>query len=506
MVTARVRPRAWILSAAVLIAAWLLASIPRPGYFLADPDGGVFIAGAARLLQGLGLPQVDFDSVYGPACYLLRSLVQGIVGRNLLAEVLVVCAAYGLGYWALFQVLRRAAGSDRVAFALLALALLALPRFYKFQVVLVPALALWAATAWAAGPTWGRSLLLGASLGLGALFRYDLAAYSGCGVAVLLLAAPAGWRQGLRWAPWVVAGAGLAYAPWLAVLLAQGALGDNVRALFGATYGPGGGMGLPHPLLHWESPAISLCFLVVHLLPVLLAWRLLRVWRIGAPADRALAACTAAIAAASLAQASHRADLPHLLQAAPAGFIALAWCLRPGLGFASWRSVLLVAGVGAAVALASRGQPRAWIGSRDLACAWAEPAALLASRERSLAPSQTEVALAIRRHSRPEERVAVFPFASQLAWWADRGFGGRALVLAPGHGQAPESQERMIHALERDGVVLVAWDEAYTYDDDPARRPVATHARLHAWVQGRGRVVERLGSWVFYRLGPASGH
>jgi len=507
--------RAWDLILAALLAfGWLLDRTPPWTYFLGDPDGGMFMYGATHLLATGAQPQVDVLSSYGPMSFYVRAALQSVLGQRLIAEMAVAWIGYTLAYVLLFGLVRRISASRRFAFFTLLLALVCIPRYYKFFVVLMPVLTATAGAAYIARPRPWRAGALGVSVGLALLFRHDFGAYC-------LLGALAAWwlgsRPGTRLAngAWMLGGLILAVGCWAVPVAGLGLLLPLLRDLSALTLGQGAGLALPHPLRTWVPASTAMLFLTVYSLPALAGALLVGLRDRLAPADKALGWMLVLLAAATLGQSMHRADIPHLLQVMAPTYLVLALCWRlyAQLRLApAWRA--MVQGgtlLWVVVPVAAVAWPGGWLPRYDLSVVaqrlrdgWLTPAALR-TRIPAEAPGDPAGAavLAAVEMTAPGERIAVFPFAPQVYFFSERTMAGDTLAIAPGYLDQPYFQERIIASLRRDRPRLVLWDTGLAYDGLPQRNAVLTHAEVYRFVTDAYQPVGEAGPFTLFAPRPA---
>ena len=82
----------------------------------------------------------------------------------------------------------------------------------------------------------------------------------------------------------------------------------------------------------------------------------------------------------------------------------------------------------------------------------------------------------------PGTPTAFYPFTPQLHYFAERPFAGELPYLAPGFFASTAQQDRAVRTMERQRPAALFWNEAYAYDGLPDRNAVATHPRVHAYV------------------------
>jgi hypothetical protein len=491
-----------------LAAFWVFLTTPAPDYFLVDPDGGLFLYGGWHTLRSGEQPQLDYLSHYGPLSYWLRSAALAITGQEPVAEVLLCSVGYVASYAALLWLLLRVCGNRAVVIALLSLALLAMPRFYKFPVILLPVLSLLAALALLESPTRKRAAALGAVTGITLLFRYDYgAAAASIGVLALGLVRPLGstGKRGLFSAATIAMVA--IVAPWLVALAWRPGLYQHLQDLWQSTSGVASGLGLPHPLLGSTRSHEFWMFAVFYALPALLLAAAALEWRARRSESAGRYALVAFAALAYLPQSAHRADEGHLLQVLAPSFVVLA-CLwwvarerRNGWSIACAALAFVAAASVVVWSAAERGSLRrhSLAASLDTWRATALRSRLYeAPATHPWSPGYVKVIDAIDRCTAPDERVAIFPYAHQIAYFAARLMPLPTFLLVPGYLDSVPGQRKVIAGLRSGHPALILWYEAFTFDEDPRRNPTHTHALVHEYVRTSHVTVGTVGFFTAY--------
>ena len=490
--------------AGVVAAIWVVLLLPAPAYFVHDADGGIFIQGAYDWRVAGLTPQIDVHSSYGPLSFASRAFFQAMLGDRIIAEVALAAVGYGVAYGVLYSCFRALTGSVGVSWLLLASALLCLPRFYKFPVVLIPALAAWSALRLIRRPVDTRTAVAaGITLGIAFLFRVDYfiatAVVVGVGWARRSMRQPAALRR----LPMALVSLTIVVLPWLLTLAATRGIFSYAADQLGGVGSKAVGMGLPHPLLVWDHPVVSALFACAYSLVVIAVLVVVGSRRTDDAAPRDAAWIGAAAGMAFLPQSMHRTGVSHLLQVVPGCLLALASVLGPGVARRRWAapaglvSVVVMLGLLLSMGrLASPLRTEAW-GNRLRAALL--PAPLM------LTPEQHEHGvIGVLRTCAPEgTSVAVYPFAPQLAYFAGRVHGGAYLVLAPGYYDDAASLAGAFDTLRRDRVSVVLWDEDFAFDGRPERRSLSTHATLHRQLTDRFVRVGRVDRFTVY-VDPAS--
>jgi len=489
-------------------AAWVYLRTPAPDYFIVDPDGGLFIYGGWHTLRSGEQPQLDYLSHYGPLSYWLRSAALAITSGQPVAEVLLCTLGYVAAYAALLWVLVRTSGDPRIAVALLVLALLAMPRFYKFPVILIPMLSLWSASKFLERPLRGSAAVLGTIAGIAFLFRHDYGVAAAFTASLALVLARPVQLQGRR-PLWLTAGVALfaVVTPWLVALAYRPGIPEYVRELWESSSGVVSGLGLSHPLLGPVGSRVYWFFAIFYALPAVGLAAAAFVWfkrRDDAAAQCSLVAMTAL---AYLPQSAHRADEGHLLQVIAPGFVVLA-CL--------WRIALVnrgrihtvvatLASLAASAIVVWSAYERGWFTWQPLgatARTWQTTSSIVRTLQapptHPWSPGYVIAIRALDRCTRADERVVVYPYAHQITYFAGRLMPLPLFLLTPGFFDSDTWQDKVIDNLRRAAPTMILWAEEFTFDNDPLRNPTRTHARLFAFVRSAYASVGSVGPFTAY--------
>lgn len=430
-------------------------------------------------------PYVDYFETYGPLTFYCSALAQALTGNRPGGEVGLIILGLSLGYLLMFRLLLLINKKIWASLLILALALILLPQFYKYYCVLLPFVALTAAQYYIVRP--GRFALAGlaCSVAFAGLFRHDFGAFALVMALVTVFSdsAVSRWHR-LRECGWLLVIAVAFCLPWFGFLSWRHSLWRYFTMISYASTAMSQGLMLPHPLLHWQDPALSLCYLVFFLLPliaVVLLWRNLSRY----PAvEIRLQMAVCSLAAGSLLQASHRADFYHLLEGVPPSFLCIAmvghyaggsclWLLLGVLGFA-WQ--------GAPYSLVSN--PSLQQFSRNLsyyAMTRRQYVDHLVQEDQTFWPAR--LVQSIRDQTIPESRIAIYPFFMKFYYFAERPFAAGMMLLAPGYFDSERYLQEAIKRLRDQDVRYVLWNEQYSFDDLEVRNPTNSSASFYQAIQ-----------------------
>ena len=470
------------IAAAAAIAAWLLVKAPTPEFFLVGADGGHQLLGAMQILTADEHPFVDFFETYGPLTFYASALGQLAGGMRPLGEIVLDLAGFWAGLLALFHLARRVGRGLATALPLLALALLLLPQFYKYYCVLLPMMVLAAAWGYAGRPGRGRLAALALSVSVAFLYRHDFGVFALASATTLVWLVHGGeplgrrLRRGLCLALLAAAFMG----PWIVFLCTRGAVARYFTMIVDASFSMSRGLALPHPLLHWRHPWLTAAYAVFFALPpACFLWYRRTAGELSSR-ERAFVPALCVLAAASLAQSSHRADYYHLLEGIPPGIVCLA-CLLRGVRKGVARRLAALAVLGAVAAVAAQASPATFLPGHALLDIGRKLRYFSYSRRayiehlRREDPGFWPAALVreVEAAARPGGRVAIYPFHMKYAYFAGRPFAGPLMLLAPGYFDAPEYQRRAAAALLAQRPAYIFWNERFAFDRLPERNPAA---------------------------------
>jgi predicted kinase len=513
-------------------AAWLLAAcvflVLAPGAFFGLP--GKSVAGAFRILDG-EVPYRDWWTMYAPGHFYVVAALLAVAGKQVIVPALAACAVRAGSAAVLFAILRKAGGPRALAFvtaAVLGASLFELaPELSSYPLAFL--LIAWSLLELVRYVEDGRRRSLvraGAALGVAAVFKHDVAAYSAVAFAVgLVLSRRAKARElVLLFAP--AAAIVVVAIAWLAVSAGRDAWNDLIAF-------PLGDFRIvrsePYPPLVPTNPALR-------------AWLVeptdlraardvadgLETWLLGnlpqlafvlgiafvasrrrALAPAKLATCCAMLAWMSLAWwAAHTQQNTHMTTMAVAAAVlgTIAWTES-----ARWKPVIAALGLAYAAGLAigpamqlhpplflwsgrpERGLPRArWIRrERDLYRA-------VADFVEERVPRGEPIYMGVARHD------AIVINNPRFAWLVGRPAATRYHELHPGVTDRDDVQREMIEDLERENVrCAVIW--RFGWPEEMLDRLVAKRkaaipecgaTRLDRWLAERFEPVLERGEYV----------
>ena len=508
-----------LLLVGLFIAAFWVAALPQPDYFLHDSDGGHQLTGAQQLLSGEH-PFSSFRSSYGPMTFYASALGQLLTGNRLAGELLLLVCGHTAAYLLLFVLLYAASRKFALSFIILCFTLLLSPRLYKYYVVLGPALSLFAAWKYIDDRKPGSRALLAFSVAFTTLFRFDFGVYTGLSSLLTVFFVQAGRTPaGFRKAAFTFISLVLCFlAPWVLWCLYTGGLANYLLDTFSTIFHLQSGLTKPFPRPSLNGPLLAqqnLEFVVFYAnfaIPCIV-WLVLFLKRKVLDAkELQKTAIAIVLSQLTLIQSTHRSDVSHLLQANIINYVLIGWLLGVfwrDASRAAWRSRCYGAAFAAAFLVLGAASVRVGDNTRLLGgispkASMANVRSLLGTRQdileavRASAP-QDEFLLVvdyIRNNTRPTDKILVIAFHNSLYYFSERNFGGGQMLLAPGYFSLPEDQRAMVARLDRDKVPLVVENVDAAFDGLESRK-VANFAPIIAgYIASNYEEVRRIGRFA----------
>jgi hypothetical protein len=249
-----------ILCAAVLTFAFLYRFNALGGTFGGFSNDEFGYLARARQIQAGELPFRDFND---PGWFLtdfLSAAAQWLGGYNLRSEALLTVGMLSLAAMLTFVLARRASGSVAAALAAVGIHIALEPRHYNYPKLVLYALGLVLAWAYADKPSVARSVALGALVGVAFLFRHDHIVYLGAlGLVTIALVHRPRIREGIPAACGLMTGAAFFVVPFLGFLAVNGGIGEYFRlaSVYVQRDAQRTSFSLPHFELDAANPLIS---------------------------------------------------------------------------------------------------------------------------------------------------------------------------------------------------------------------------------------------------------
>ena len=470
-----------------------------------DADAGHQLAGAQQISFGEH-PFIDFRSTYGPLTFYASYAAQKIGGGTIAAELLLCTLAYSVAFLLIYCCARRFGGTMPALFAT-AIALVQLPRFYKYYIFLGCGLVLISLYVYIRKPSGFRLFLLAVCVTIAGLYRPDQGAYAFVVAALAVLLAERKIVRALVMLPAMIL---IAASPWLIFLIVRGGLKNYLLDSSVGAAEHAAGLSLPFPRPNFSQSFSSVAnlsasaFFVWWMIPVLATVVLLFRYQRFDRDRRTMILVTIVYAFLCLLQSAHRSDPGHLIQAIVPCYVLVAFLVKMALSFSSGPraigGLVAVAGLAAAMMISICAEySGGWIASpnwgvmHDYAYFYAHRPATYVARLRATYPALPYLQLIdfVETQTPPHGRFLAMPFMTTLYYLTQRPFAGGQMLLAPGYFSDAADQNKMVETLQKQGdPLIVEQANGGGYDGLPARKSRSFSPILFQYIDSHYRKIE----------------
>jgi hypothetical protein len=500
-----------VISFALLSAFWIAIRLPTTAAALIDTDGGHQLAGALQILHNEH-PFVDFEATYGPLTFYASALAQIIFSQRFIGEIILCTLGYVIAYVTLALSIYQITRKTWLAFFFGVLALLAIPRLYKYYIVLGPALTLWFAWYYINRPKLSNIFWLALAVTLAGLFRSDFGVYCTIAATVAVVLQPSCKAGGIKRALILWGEIFLVALPYLLFLTLRGGLGHYFSDMLIGGPNIAVGMSLPFPAFRVNQSPFSggnltvmamiffFCFPFVSLLFLVVRWKYLE-------NNQGKMLLTAAVLYSFSLIQVYRAEYFHLLQAIPLAFPLAAWMVNrlwANISSSFKKSSIvylffllslcmavsipaLLAGHNGWPAISLRGIPekiRQYSLPKD---------EMLASAGRSTNLWYVETMQYIRRCTTDQQRLMALPILTTFYYFTDRPFGGGQIGIVSGYFVTENDQERIITKMKQQDIPLIVYVPDLIFDGLPQRKLEVVASSVASYIQTNYRLVKKEG-------------
>ena len=482
-----------LLLTGIFILLFLLAKVPTPEYFLSDSDGGCQLAGAMQISFG-GHPFIDFRSTYGPLTFYASALGQILSGNRIIGEIILIVVGYGVAYLLLFELFFGASRKLSISSICLCFALLLMPRFYKYYIILGPILALYSAWKYIDNRSTKSFLFMSFAVAITGLYRFDFGIYTAlCGLTTIILTNS---KQNIAKllkpvGVFLLVIVGLA-SPWLLWGLYKGGLANYVGDTLSGILNQGVGLSLPFPRYKFTESVISNgnitfgLFVFYNIIPATSLAVLFTLKEKLSQNEKYKIFATLILAQLTLIQAAHRSDFGHLLQSIPIGFVLIAWLLgvttrtyvKTTWKTRKWLSACMAVFVFVAGATVVLSTHSGMLPDKNINDVFMNLKSLRRSNDKILRyvkahDPENEYVLVIdyvTNNTYQDSVILAIPYSTSLYYFAGRKFGGGQMVQAPGSFSSENDQRIMVEKLKSEHVELIVEIPDFSYDGLESRK------------------------------------
>lgn len=486
----------------LLTVCWVALRLPSIPQAIMDADSGHQLAGATQILHGQH-PFVDFDATYGPFVFYASALAQVIFGGRFLGEMILCTFGYAIAYSLLAVLMSRISSRKSLVFLLATLALLVMPRLYKYYIVLGPVLTLFFTYRYIDRPNPGRLFWLALAVTIAGLFRADLGMYCTVAVTVTVVLTPPGGSTVFKRLATLYAFIVLWALPWLLFVTLSGGLFRYFYDSFAGSLNIATGMSLQFPVFQSNQPIysetnllmlISVFFLAIPVMVVLfiaLRWPALTINR------RTMLLATLVLYALSLLQAISRPDTPHLFQTMPLAFLLAVWMLDDLLLSFKPLALLLMLLFFSPILLTGRSgwTPISLLELPQKVTQFALPKEQMLKNVNAVGRlGYVTTMLYIRRCTRAPQRLMALPALTTFPYFTDRAFGGRQIGLVSGYFVTQADQQRFVATIQKEDIPLIVYLPNFAYDGLPERTLEVVAPLVANYIQSNYVLLKEIGA------------
>ncbi len=504
----------WIIliSFALLSVFWIAIRLPTAAQAFIETDGGHQLAGALQILHNEH-PFVDFEATYGPFTFYASALAQIIFGQRFIGEIVLNILGYMIAYILLALLIYRITGNIKLVFLFGILALFAIPRLYKYYIVLGPVLTLWFAWYYIDQPKARNIFWLALAVVVAGLFRSDFGVYCTIAATIAVVLQPSYKVDGLKRGFILWLEIFLLALPWLLFSAFKGGLDNYFSDMLVGGPNIARGMSLPFPTFQTTQflfSADNLTFIAMvffFCFPFVLLLFLIAKWKYLEESQRKMLLTATVLYSFSLIQASTRVDYPHLSQTIPLAFPLAAWVANRFLHNivmpfkkVSIVCLLLLLSLCAAMSvpafLISRsGWPEINVhGIPEKIRQYALPKdQMLTNVSRSSNLWYVKIMQYIRRCTTSQQRLMALPALTTFYYFTDRAFGGGQIGIVSGYFVTQADQERIIAKMKQQDIPLIVYLPDFVFDNIPERKLEIVAPKVAAYIQGNYRVIKKEG-------------
>ena len=471
---------------------WILLRLPTSTEALADTDDGHQLAGAIQILNGEH-PFVDYEATYGPFTFYASALAQIIFNNRLMGEYFLLMVGYAIAYALLARMIYRLTGNFWLTFLFGVIALAAIPRMYKYYIVLGPVLSMLSIWNYLEKPNHKNMLWMSLAITITGLFRADFGVY--CTIAGLLglfLLTPIN-KNSFKKVFIFLGGIFLFALPWILFLVLRGGLATYFIDMTSGTTNLARDISLPFPEFHPELPILdrqNLVFLAIiffSAVPFIAIGWLFSSWGSFDYFEKRILLIAAVLNFLSLAQAYSRIGYLHLTQTIPLAFFLTAWMAnRLGnnllIAFRAKKKISFVFGLLLLIFFGFLSKPILLINYSywpkiDIKGIYPQIVQFSLPKQQfldNLGPKSesyfVQTALYIRRCTTAGQRVMGLPVLTTIPYITDRSFGGGQIGVQTGYFVTDKDQERVVQKMSEQDIPLIIYTPNLYNDGLPERR------------------------------------
>jgi len=492
---------------------WILVRLPLPSQVLMDADGGYQLAGATQILMGEH-PFADFEATYGPFAFYASALAQALSGNRFIGEIILVILSYAVAYAILAKLIYRVTANPMIVLFFGAMALAAIPRLYKYYLVLGPVLVLWAAWNYIEKPVKINMVLTALAVTITGLFRSDFGVYCFISGGLAVFIHPS-FKEGGFKRVFVFSGLIILFAtPYMIFLFLNGGLINYFHDMLIGGPKFAIGMSLPFPAFNRNQGIFSIANLktLVEIfyfsLPPVLFMSLALWWKNMKDVERKMILVATVLYSFSLIQAFYRAEYLHLLQAIALAFLLTAWLVNKLLmnvlsfrlsdrRISMFHLICLIVVFGGvllpAFLVPQSGWPKIDVrGIPEKLTQYTLPKdQMLANVNKNSHAWYPEMMTYIRRCTNEDQRLMALPALTTFYYFTDRLFAGGQAGIVSGYFVTFADQERIVDKMSQQDIPLILYVPNFQSDNQEERKFEVVAPIVASYIDKNYAAIER---------------
>ena len=318
----------------LFIFSYLVLSSPEAIYFLLDPDQGNWLSMAQEILQGIH-PFINIKTIstYGPLASYGSAFGQYLSVNRLIGEVSIIILGYTLAYMLLFSLTRQLTKSNFFSLILLIFLVFLMPRFYKYYIVMGPALTIAALNIYLHSHKSVWVVALGFAVSITGMYRFDFGFYAFI-TSILAIILKQKNKGAICKDFCGLTLAGLIFtSPWLIFLKLKTHLTDVMVNIISDSTKLASGLALPAPTFNFGNVIsrynyFSFQFWFFLSIPLIAIVVIIFRRSVFEKRERNFVLCISFFSFIIFTQALHRSDYGHFLQVIPISLIIAGWMIK----------------------------------------------------------------------------------------------------------------------------------------------------------------------------------
>ena len=501
-----------ILLIAIAVFSYL---IPPVEYFFVDPDQGVQLAIGDKILNG-EQPYIDVAvGIYGPLVFYATALFQYLFNKHLAGEIILIILAFAITTTFLFILINKITGKSYLAFLTTLLFILLCPRFYKYYIVLGPIIFLSALFRFTRSSKITSAFILGIACGINILYRFDLGAV--CvftSFLVITIIKRSSFTDFCYSSIATLSGILITILPWLIYLSTRIELFEFFIKHFSQIKDMSSGLYLPSPKYHSNEALftkLNSYFFLYYLFPLVPIALIasLPLHKSQRTPKIFLFACSI-FSLLLFAQALHRSDIPHFLQAIFPSIVTLGilWSIIIETISTKRISIIVLACFAAIVTIlcfplsfATSIEGKAFA-STDF---WSKIYTYTLSRSETRkyllqnppggyfnwAVNLSEY---LHNHTDTRDSIIIWPYQPQLYYWSERPFATTRSHLIPNRLTEDKQQEKIINQISQANVKYIVDFPNWSYDSGNDATHHKYFSMVMSYIKKNYKIVKKFGN------------